>query len=95
MPECLLYPVLTSTMSTDPASLEKEIASLQGQLQVLEARKVTQASLLDQPEPSAGPSSLNGSPETETTWPMSLLEYKRYGRQMILDDFGIEGEEPA
>lgn len=27
----------------------------------------------------------------ESKWPMSLEEYKRYGRQMIVSDIGIQG----
>lgn len=27
----------------------------------------------------------------ESKWPMSLEEYKRYGRQMIVPDIGIQG----
>ena len=29
------------------------------------------------------------SPPDITSWPLSLPEYRRYGRQMILDGFGL------
>ncbi|WVR04465.1 hypothetical protein IAU60_001468 [Kwoniella sp. DSM 27419] len=36
-----------------------------------------------------GPSTINGSSEEE---PLSLDEYERYGRQMIMPDFGLPGQ---
>jgi len=32
-----------------------------------------------------------GSPVTSGKWPLSSEEYKRYGRQMILPNIGIQG----
>jgi hypothetical protein len=57
------------------AAIEAEIARLKCRLQSLEG------DLEALPRETEGPTDL----------PMDLLEYRRYGRQMILDGFGLSG----
>jgi hypothetical protein len=57
------------------ATIEAEIARLKCRLQSLQL------------DLDALPSSVEGLSDL----PMDLLEYRRYGRQMILDGFGLSG----
>jgi hypothetical protein len=57
------------------AAVEAEIAKLKWRLQGLEEEL----------------SILPSESEAQSDLPMELIEYQRYGRQMILDGLGLEG----
>jgi adenylyltransferase/sulfurtransferase len=57
---------------------EKELADLRVQLA--------------QAEKQAQDASTSHVSKGEWKWPLEAAEYERYGRQMILPDFGVEGE---
>lgn len=62
---------------------EEELRRLKEQLAAVEAQEVGDLrglSLQDGP-----------SPVTQGRWPLSSEEYKRYGRQMIVPNIGIQG----
>jgi adenylyltransferase and sulfurtransferase len=65
---------------------EEELKRLKEQLAYVEAKDVQDLkslSLQDEPGPVTG-----------GRWPLSAEEYKRYGRQMIVPNIGIEGKIP-
>lgn len=71
--------------STGAQDLRKQISALEAQLQKLKG---------DLAQVEASDTVHCGSPVTRLTgktWPLSQEEYKRYGRQMIVPSFGIQG----
>ncbi|KAJ8069747.1 hypothetical protein OCU04_000171 [Sclerotinia nivalis] len=75
------------------ADTEAELSRLKLQLLSLE-EKDTDAKNLEAKSTNASSASEKDGPVThdESKWPMSLEEYKRYGRQMIVPDIGIKGQ---
>lgn len=68
------------------AATEEELRRLKEQLVAVEGKEeehLNGLSLQEQP-----------SPVTEGRWPLSQEEYKRYGRQMIVPNIGIQGKFP-
>lgn len=66
------------------AATEKELRSLKDQLARVEAQAHDATkSAVEEPE--------KRSPVTQRKWPLSQEEYKRYGRQMIVPNVGIQG----
>jgi adenylyltransferase/sulfurtransferase len=57
------------------AATESELQRLKSQLAKIEEKKATNETNL----------------VTHSKWPLSQEEYKRYGRQMIVPGFGIQG----
>ncbi|PQE12661.1 hypothetical protein CJF30_00002536 [Rutstroemia sp. NJR-2017a BBW] len=68
------------------AETESELAFLKLQLSSIEG-KVSAKETIDQLAVSE-----EDHPVTHGRWPLSLEEYKRYGRQMIVPDIGIQGQ---
>ncbi|KAH6671376.1 molybdenum cofactor synthesis protein-like protein [Halenospora varia] len=67
------------------AATEKELRSLKDQLARVEAQAHDATrSVVEEPE--------KRSPVTQRKWPLSQEEYKRYGRQMIVPNVGIQGQ---
>lgn len=78
-----------ATLSADSlrkqiAATEEDLRRLKEQLASVEAQTSVEKSL-------DGFSLREPSPVTEGRWPLSAEEYKRYGRQMIVPDVGIQG----
>ena len=69
------------------AATEEELRRLKEQLASVEAQGSVQgvATELD------GLSLREPRPVTQGKWPLSAAEYKRYGRQMIVPNIGIQG----
>jgi adenylyltransferase/sulfurtransferase len=65
------------------ATTEEELKRLKEQLAVVEA----QSSI----EQAVDGLNLGASSVTTGKWPLGLEEYKRYGRQMIVPNIGIQG----
>jgi adenylyltransferase/sulfurtransferase len=63
----------------DIAHLEKKIASLESELAGLRALLATSKEMLPPP------------PHSERKWPLEEHDYQRYGRQMIVPNFGLQG----
>lgn len=70
------------------AVTDEKLRKLKEQLANLEAQSV-ETSLRDL---SVGD---QASRVTNCKWPLSSEEYKRYGRQMIVPDIGIQGDFPS
>ena len=75
---------------------ENNLADLRRQLELAQAEASTNADLKASPPPSRDdfasghPKEL---PDIRTTrLPLDLEEYKRYGRQIIVPSFGLEGQ---
>jgi adenylyltransferase and sulfurtransferase len=68
------------------ATTEEELKRLKEQLAVVEA----QSSI----EKAVDGFELGAGPVTTGKWPLELEEYKRYGRQMIVPNIGIQGGVP-
>lgn len=66
------------------ATTEEELKRLKEQLAVIEP----QSSI----EEAVDGLELGAGPVTTGKWPLELDEYKRYGRQMIVPNIGIQGE---
>jgi adenylyltransferase/sulfurtransferase len=69
------------------ATTEEELRSLREQLAAVEAKEAKEAedlNLLSLQEKSGL--------VTQDKWPLELEEYKRYGRQMIVPNVGIQGD---
>lgn len=71
------------------ADAENELARLKLQLLTLEEKT-------DEPKESKEPETIGSTADglvthDDSKWPMNLDEYKRYGRQMIVPDIGIQG----
>jgi adenylyltransferase/sulfurtransferase len=69
------------TLRRQIAATEEELSRLREQLAVIENEKVQNLKGL----------SLEQGPVTRK-WPLELEEYKRYGRQMIVPNIGIQGD---
>ena len=69
------------TLRKQIAATEEELIRLKGQLAAVEEREVQNLNSL----------SLQEDPVTRK-WPLELEEYKRYGRQMIVPNIGIQGK---
>lgn len=77
-----------ATLSADAlrkqiAATEEDLRRLKEQLASVEAQTVEKS--LD------GLALREPSPVTKGKWPLSAEEYRRYGRQMIVPDIGIQG----
>ena len=71
-------------------ALKKQIASTEEQLKRLKEQLVAveaQSSI----EKAVDGLVLGAGPVTAGKWPLELEEYKRYGRQMIVPNIGIQG----
>ncbi len=71
-------------------ALKKQIATMEEQLKRLKEQLIAveaQSSI----ENTLGGLGLGGGPVTTGKWPLELEEYKRYGRQMIVPNIGIQG----
>jgi adenylyltransferase/sulfurtransferase len=69
------------------AVTEEELGRLKEQLAAVEGKQLENVN---------GLSSRDGpSPLSEGRWPLSAEEYRRYGRQMIVPNVGIQGEFPC
>lgn len=66
------------------STTETQLARLKEELAVLEQNST---SAEDTRESGDG----DGTDRPERKWPLSLEEYKRYGRQMIVPQLGIQG----
>lgn len=66
-------------------ALRKQIAETEEQLKSLRAQ------LYDLETPDTTERSTSHDQPSESKWPLSQDEYKRYGRQMIVPNFGIQG----
>jgi adenylyltransferase and sulfurtransferase len=83
--------------------LDEEIAALEVQLAELRARKRGLSRPKSPPSPQTSASPPSPSKRTrevfesddDKTLPLSLDEYKRYGRQMIMPQVGLQGKETA
>ena len=71
-------------LKTQIEEAEQELASLRKQLEEVEQISQSDLHALNQP-----------IVEYENPWPLSQEEYTRYGRQMIVPDFGIHGKARA
>jgi adenylyltransferase/sulfurtransferase len=69
------------TLRRQIAATEEELSRLREQLAVIENEEVQNLKGL----------SLEEGPVTRK-WPLELEEYKRYGRQMIVPNIGIQGD---
>jgi adenylyltransferase/sulfurtransferase len=69
------------TLRRQIAATEEELSRLREQLAVIENEEVQNLKGL----------SLAEGPVTRK-WPLELEEYKRYGRQMIVPNIGIQGD---
>jgi adenylyltransferase and sulfurtransferase len=58
---------------------ERQLQKLKDQLASVEAER------------EEGQNDINASPVTSEKWPLGSEEYKRYGRQMIVPNIGIQG----
>ncbi|KAB8302070.1 hypothetical protein EYC80_005521 [Monilinia laxa] len=72
------------------ADTENELARLKLQLSTIEEKA-------DEPKESKEPDTTGSNTDglvthDDSKWPMNLDEYKRYGRQMIVPDIGVEGQ---
>jgi adenylyltransferase/sulfurtransferase len=65
------------------ATTEEQLKRLNEQLVAVEAQRSIEKAV-DRLELGAGP-------VTTGKWPLELPEYKRYGRQMIVPNIGIQG----
>lgn len=85
------------TKPSDPAIL---IEGLRSQIHAVEQRLADLKSQLASAEESFATSSTNhgedirretSTPEEQGQWPLSQDEYRRYGRQMIVPELGLQG----
>ncbi len=68
------------------AATEEELRRLKEQLAAVDGKEV---------ENLKGLSLQKGPSPVTRKWPLELEEYKRYGRQMIVPNIGIQGECPC
>lgn len=83
--------------------LEDELSVLKRQLAKAEAVDISQASrpvspstavLTDAEIPPEQPIAAKDE-DSDSRWPLDADEYRRYGRQMIMPEIGLEGSLPA
>ncbi|TVY52981.1 Adenylyltransferase and sulfurtransferase uba4, partial [Lachnellula suecica] len=67
------------------SALRAQIATIEADL----ARLKAQLAQIEQKEPTSKPGPVT---HPDSKWPLSAEEYKRYGRQMIVPDIGIQGQ---
>jgi adenylyltransferase and sulfurtransferase len=67
---------------TELKRLKEQLASVEAQNAAKEVQKSLEGLLIEN----------QGSPVTFGKWPLSSEEYKRYGRQMIVPNIGIQGQ---
>lgn len=73
--------------------LRDRIAIHEHEIQKLKDELAQASAGRDDNDDSAKPPKQNENPEiVRTPWPLSSEEYKRYGRQLILPNIGIEGD---
>jgi adenylyltransferase/sulfurtransferase len=72
----------------DPIDPESLIARIQAQQREIESLK---SQLALQAAPSVASSRAAPESSTNRPWPLQADEYKRYGRQMILPNIGLQG----
>jgi adenylyltransferase/sulfurtransferase len=69
------------------AATEEELGRLKEQLAAVEAKEAEDLNQLSMQE--------KPGLVTQGNWPLALEEYKRYGRQMIVPNIGIQGNLPS
>lgn len=76
------------------ASLRAQIAATEAQLAGLkrELASAQEAAAANSNSAEGSDSNQQDQPKTESRWPLLQEEYKRYGRQMIVSQVGLEGE---
>jgi len=89
-----LPPVLGNLFSME--NLEDTCASLRAQIAAAEAQLAGLKRDLANAEAAAKPAGSTGNPSESQTgtgsrWPLLQEEYKRYGRQMIVSQVGLQG----
>jgi adenylyltransferase and sulfurtransferase len=72
----------------DLIDTESLIARIQAQQREIESLK---SQLAGQAAPSAASSRAAHESTTKRSWPLQADEYRRYGRQMILPNIGLQG----
>ncbi|ORY54469.1 hypothetical protein BCR35DRAFT_296691 [Leucosporidium creatinivorum] len=80
---------MTSTIPRPRAEVLADLEDTRARLQCLEKELASLPPALD-PSPSPQPPAAAAVPQQQH--PLSLREYKRYGRQMILPSLGLEGQ---
>jgi adenylyltransferase/sulfurtransferase len=70
--------------NTSAEALRAQIAATESQLQTLKSQ-------LAEIEEKENAETNGTDPVTQSKWPLSQEEYKRYGRQMIVPGVGIQG----
>lgn len=75
----------TETTSDRAAELLTKIEKTEKELQTLKKELASISQGLHSEKPEAPPAINNWK------WPLRLDEYERYGRQLIIPDFGVEG----
>ncbi|KAJ5369307.1 Adenylyltransferase and sulfurtransferase uba4 [Penicillium cataractarum] len=76
------------------ASLRAQIAATEAQLAGLkrELASAQEAAAANSNRAEGSDSNQQDQPKTESRWPLLQEEYKRYGRQMIVSQVGLEGQ---
>jgi adenylyltransferase/sulfurtransferase len=76
------------------ASLRAQIAATETQLAGLkrELARAQEAAAAKSNNAKVSDSNEHAQPTPESRWPLLPEEYKRYGRQMIVSQVGLEGE---
>jgi adenylyltransferase/sulfurtransferase len=69
------------------SATERQLQELKDQLKSVEIQNDANVSAEKKSVPI-----LEDDVEAKTKWPLSSDEYKRYGRQMIVPNFGIQGQ---
>lgn len=78
---CASLRVQIAATETQLAALKRELESAEKTAAVAAARK----------EDSTGKTTVRDRNERTTKWPLLKEEYKRYGRQMIVPQVGLQG----
>ena len=76
-------------IDTKCASLRAQIAATESQLSALKQELEATEKLHGETVPASTAS----SEHSERKWPLSAEEYQRYGRQMIVSQIGLPGED--
>jgi adenylyltransferase/sulfurtransferase len=86
-----------SNLEDKCASLRAQIAATEAQLAGLkrELASAQETAAADSNGVEGSDSNQHDQAKTESRWPLLQEEYKRYGRQMIVSQVGLEGEFPA
>lgn len=73
----------TESLKLQITAAEKALKELKEQLAEIEGQQVESTPLQEL--------SISDNGDSKPKWPLSSEEYKRYGRQMIVPDIGIQG----